>query len=131
MRENKQLTSIELAKLAKSKGFNDVCDNAYCLDREKIAYYISYDPGYFKNNDLWEKHFAAPRREELHAWLRDKGVIIVIDVDQTFEPKFCYSIAQFDKNTFEWKNHDPSGTALFYTYEAALEEALMEGLKLL
>jgi hypothetical protein len=134
MKENNELVSIKLAELARMKGFNDICDNGYCFDNDKQAYYINYDPKYFQNDKIWEKHYAAPTREQLHTWLRDRKIFITIEVDQTLEPKFCYSLSRFIETAEEgcsWTNHDPSGTALFYKYEQALDEALEEGLKLL
>lgn len=132
MDENKRIVSLKVAQLARAKGFNDTCDHAYCYAINDGSYYLNHDHQFFVNDQLWEKHYSAPKREELHEWLRNKGVFIVIDVDQTLEPKFCYSISQYkDEGSIEWKNHDPSGTALFYKYEQALEEALEEGLKLI
>lgn len=130
MRDNDLIVSLKVAELARKKGFDGVTDFGYCFDTTKNGYYADYDPNYFSNTSLWEKHFAAPTREQLHVWLMQKGIFITIEVDQTMEPKFCYHIATFEPKTYEWKNHDPSGTALFYKYEQALEEALEEALKL-
>lgn len=132
MRENNQLISLDLAKLARKKGFDEVCDNAYCLDNDKQAYYVNYDADYHQNSKLWEKHYAAPTHEELHKWLRDRKVFITVEVDQTLEPMFYYLISRFFETSQDliWGNYDPSGTALFYKYEQAIDEALMEGLKL-
>ncbi len=131
MEENTEIVSLKLAKLARQKGFNLRCDNGYCFDTDQKAYYTNHDPGYFVNDKLWKKHFAAPKREELNQWLRANGIFITVEVDQTFEPKFCFNIATFDKKTYEWNNYDPTMTALYYTYEKALEDGLEEALKLL
>jgi hypothetical protein len=131
---NKEIVGINLAKIAKEYGYNNVCDYCYCFDSNLQSYYTNYDPDYFINEILAEQHYAAPTRENLNKWLREKNIFITIEVDQTLEPKFCYHIAKFSGNDlsgWEWKNFDPSGTALFYKYEQALEEALEEGLKLI
>jgi hypothetical protein len=124
------IVSLKVAELARKKGFEERTDVGYCYDVGKGAYYLNYDQDYFLNPSLWEKHFAAPTREQLNLWLRNKGIFITIEVDQTFEPKFCYHIATFDQATYEWKNLDPTGTTLFYKYEQALEDGLEEALKL-
>jgi hypothetical protein len=130
MRENNMAVSLELAKLARAKGFDEVCDYGYCYDTTKEGYYADYDPGYFINSMLWEKHYAAPSREQLQVWLQKKSVFVIVDVDQTLEPKFAYKInkhlgdGNWDKLGNDWSD-------LYYRYEQALEQGLTEGLKLL
>jgi hypothetical protein len=131
MEGNNMTVSLKLAKFARKLGFDGVTSFAYCFDTGNKSYYINYDPDYFLNSKLWEKHYAAPSREQLHAWLMEKGIFVTVEVDQTMEPKFCYHIAVIDYKTNIWTNYDPSGTALFYKYVEALEEGLEEGLKLL
>lgn len=121
--------SINLAKLAREKGFDETCNFGYCYDKEKDGYYADYDPGYFKNSILWEKHYAAPSREELLVWLQKQGVFVIVDVDQTLEPKFTYKINRYfgDGN---WDKYGSDWSDLYYRYEQALEEGLTQALNL-
>ena len=129
MRENSMAVSLELAKLARDKGFDEVCDFGYCYDTTKDGYYSNYDPDYFKNSGLWEKHYAAPSREQLQVWLQKQGIFVIVDVDQTMEPKFAYKINKH-LGSGNWNKHGSDWSDLYYRYEQALEEGLLEGLKL-
>jgi len=122
--------SLNLAKLARVKGFDEVCDFGYCYDTTKDGYYMNYDPDYFKNSALWEKHYAAPTREQLQVWLQKQSVFVIVDVDQTLEPKFAYKI---NKHLGEgnWDKLGGNWSDLYYRYEKALEDGLTEALNTL
>lgn len=124
MKENSQIVGITIAKLAREKGFNEACDFAYCLDTGTGAYYTNYDPGYFKNTALWEKHFAAPKREAINGWLRRKMIFVDIDVIKNSIPEFTYHIATQESG--EWKKTEQSKP--FENYENALESAILDAL---
>jgi hypothetical protein len=129
-KENTRLVTLEVAKLARLAGFDDKCDWAYCYDTQKDAYYENYDPNYHRNSILWEKHYAAPTREEFQLWLQKQGVFVIVDVDQTNEPKFVYKVNRHftDGN---WDKLGDNWSDLYYRYEQALEDGLLEGVKLL
>jgi len=127
MKENNALVSITLAQLARKKGFDETCDFGYCFDVNKQGYYTNYDPNYFKNSSLWEKHVAAPTREQLQKWLRDRNVFVTIELDRTYEPKFVYSVDLY-KEGGNWDKNLNKYSDLYYTYEQALEDGLLEGL---
>lgn len=126
MKENNQIVSLAVAELAKEKGFDNLTDFAYCFDTTQGAYYVNYDPEYFQNSNLWEKHIAAPTREQLQIWLQKNQIFVIVNVDQTFEPKFAYKISQHLGNGV-WDNNE-KWSDLFYRYEQALEAGLLEGL---
>jgi len=127
MKNNNALVNIGLAQLAKEKGFDEICDAGYCFDTTKQAYYTNYDPDYFKNSLLWEKHTAAPTREQLQTWLRERNVIVTVEVDRTYEPKFVYSVDVY-KDGGNWDKELNKYSDLYYKYEQALEDGLQEGL---
>jgi hypothetical protein len=131
MKENNDVVGIEIAKLARKKGFTEICNFGYCYDLEKSGHYLSYDIGYFDNTHLFAMHYAAPSRSALAAWLRKNNIYIDLDVDQTFEPKFAYKISKFVEDGSEWINLMKNGAVysdLYRTYEAALEASLLEAI---
>lgn len=127
MREN-HIVGLELAKLARAKGFNEVCDYAYCYDNDKQAHYLGLDLEYYRNSMLWEKHFSAPSRDQLQKWLRDRNIIVTIELDRTYEPKYVYSVDVY-KDGGNWDKEYNQYSDLYYTYEQAFEEGLIAGLK--
>lgn len=127
MKGNAVIVSLELAKLAREKGFDEVTHFGYCYDPKMEGYYINYDPDYFNNASLWENHYAAPSREQLLVWLQKQDIFVVVDVDQTLEPKFVYKVTKHLGNG-SWDIFGPLWSDLYIRYEQALEAGLTEGL---
>ena len=76
-----------------------------------------------------EEVLTIPLRGQAFRWFREKYKIFgTISIDQSMEPKFCYSISKYIDNEsfFDWEtivyNSD-----LYYTYEEA-ELALLKKL---
>ena len=57
--------------------------------------------------------------QEAFRWFRDKrGLYSTIEIDQTMEPMFCYSLSRYNGN-YQWDNILPTYSELYYTYEEA------------
>ena len=134
------LVSYELAVLLKEKGFENKTYYGYDSKKGLIEHYeyLSYTPGEpqifavdFKKSWLYQ----APTLSEAQKWLREVHDIEVIPCPrynndnilyycyEVIKPKMC-SIEDLNKDMFR-------GTFdLFNTYEQALEEGLLQGLKL-
>lgn len=73
----------------------------------------------------------APAYSQAFRWFREKyRIFSKINVDQTMEPKFCYSICRFiEGDQFDWEtivyNSD-----LEYTHEKAELSCLLETIKI-
>jgi len=130
-----QLVSFETAKLAKDKGFDEYCFKGYRNDTKRIMSLsqIDFDSIYentseedifeelfFKNSKVVEDYsITAPTQSLLQKWLREKYDTIVCPVPNNskwsiYSEKFLYGNA-----------------SNFDTYEEALEEGLLQALKLI
>lgn len=127
MKGNEMIVSLKVAELARLNGFDEVTNFAYCYDTTKEGYYINFDPEYFSNKKLWDKHYAAPTREQLQIWLQKQGIFVIVDVDQTLEPKFAYKVT-IHLGEGNWTKNKSNWSDLYYRYEHALEAGLIEGL---
>lgn len=132
-----QLISFETAKLAKEKGFNIRCKDAYCDFEEQILY--DYHHG---DEELIEKrynilvssdydcgktiNYYVPTQSLLQKWLREKYKIDVF-VDYAYMQPFRYSAMLH--NNGELNSLD--GFTIFNSYEEAFEEGLFEAIKLI
>ena len=108
-----ELVSFKTAKLAKEKGFDEIC--SYLYENSKVIVYTTH-----KNSGL-NKHFdwySAATQSLLQKWLREAHEIFV-SVDVNFNVKIYYK----DELHNEIFN--------FNSYEEALEKGLQEGLKLI
>ena len=144
MKEN--IISFTVAKLAKEKGFKELCFNYYNLKQELQEPYLengsSTDVDFRVDlEDLLEQHnnpyhntYSAPTQSLLQKWLREvHNIYIEISVQE------AEVIA-----TWYWKifTHRDVGKGLIWikadsngirntTYEEALEKGLLEALKLI
>ena len=111
--------SLELKKL----GFDEPCLAFY---NGKFLDSTQYDFDNCSMKDIGQC-LLAPTYSQTFRWFRERHQLFgTINVDQTMEPKFCYSIVRYELN--EWKtvvyNSD-----LFYTYEEAEVECMKEMVK--
>ena len=93
------------------------------FDYYNYAWYIIIDEKpmitYFNYSGNHERHLCAPLYRQAFEWFREKyNLFSIIDVDQTMEPKFCYSLSRY-KGDFQWENMLPTYSELYYTYEEA------------
>jgi hypothetical protein len=103
--------------------------------QEKISEFIPYeqaldmkDLGYDEEVLEWYdtetrnfcdvmKEIKAPLYQQAFRWFREKhDLFATVEVDQTMEPKFCYSLSRY-KGDFQWDNILPTYSELYYTYE--------------
>lgn len=132
-----ELISFETARLAKKKGFNELCRNVYLEDKtiHEYAYYESSTDGQYdcnKDIDQYDNSVnklkvlcSAPTQSLLQKWLREKHNIpvLVYQADPSRKTHGC-SIKWFDK---VYKEQICSGRS----YEEALEKGLQEALNLI
>ena len=114
-----QLVELETAKLAKEKGFDELCYYAY----EGISLHKTYSS--WKNSDD-PTEIAVPTQALLQKWLRDNFKINVFCIPHVFDSigKYYYcQINQYTNPTYSTEEVD--------TYENALEKGLLIGLKMI
>ena len=123
------LISFQVAKLAKEKGFNEICDSHF---EEDGGAYDSYGLP-FKPNDKQEHEilYARPTQSLLQKWLREVHDIIVTPCtfDKGFleKDKFCYQY--YIENKTDLDDDRLVGMLVYKTWEEALEKGLQEALK--
>lgn len=132
-----QLISFETAKLAKEKKFNIPCENFYIeyID-DDVADLFNYEEqrgsGYaelYRNNQ--EFKYSASTQSLLQKWLREvHNIIIVIQLDQTTYPKYCFNVYKY-KDFGNWEDINNPDWGLYSKYEGALEDGLQLALKLI
>lgn len=132
-----QLISFKTAKLAKEKGFDEPCydcynphgmqfSNGWCEYIHDNDIEIPFD-----NKGIKEKDVLAPTQSLLQKWLREKHKIAVM-IFLGVGAKYGYTINNLsamdifeDVRTRSYHNPD------FDSYENALEEGLLNTLKLI
>jgi hypothetical protein len=111
-----QLISFETAVLAKEKGFD-----IKTLYRFLGEIYREVD----LNCQLWDNEYYAPTQSLLQKWLREvHGIMISVDIEN--DCKYFISLTIISPNS---TGDDIWGD--YKTYEEALEEGLLNGLKLI
>lgn len=109
-----QLIKYETAKLAKEKGFDIPCNNYY-HGKDLIAGTLK-----LSNSIIAKGTINTCNQALLQKWLREIHNLI-ITIDYVTSKGWCYRI---QINNSNWSIY-------FKTYEEALEEGLIEGLKLI
>ena len=111
-----KIITFETAKLAKEKGFNEICEYGYFDRDDEIILDIS-DHNNSDNLDI-----SAPTQALLQKWLREiHGIIISINYNHEIK-KYCATIEEtyYYEFAYDW----------YLTYEEALEKGLLAALKL-
>ncbi len=124
-----QLISFETAKLAKEKGFDEGCKKYYSTDKQ-----FHSSKQILTHKSLRSGGYLISTQSLLQKWQREKhNTYIVVELDQTSDPKFCFIIRKFYKSKCQWDNllGNKTFSDLYYTYEEALEQGLQEALKLI
>ena len=120
-----QYVSFETAKLAKEKGFNELCNSDYC---KGLINYPHADNEYTNSQISEDGRISRPTQSLLARWLREKHNIHV-EVGFGYNKKskyrdYCYSIS----NLIE----DITPKNIYYdTFEQAMESGLQQALKLI
>jgi hypothetical protein len=116
-----QLITIKTAKLAKEKGFDELCNNYYA---GSDTIYKSKENGIHNSFLFAVLSCTAPTQSLLQKWLREK-----YDIHIGIEP--------YGDNTYDYVlvseliESDSDDEYSFATYEDALEAALYEALNLI
>ena len=143
MSMSETLISFETAKLAKEKGFKEYYNRIYVLDEQKendrIGKVHYRTETYFSNSNHLNKEFVtAPTQSLLQKWLREKHNIIVNSIPYEDEIPECeggerqtlWEDETIDCREIPWLR-DITTHTYYHSYEEALENALVEGLKLI
>ena len=116
-----QLISLETAKLAKKKEFNEICQYYYeILDKPITLQKMSC------SNAEGYKQPTAPTQSLLAKWLREEyNIIVLVDYEgiDWYYYKYYYYINEVQKYDASGKN--------YITFEEAYEIGLQEALKLI
>ena len=124
--------TFETAKLAKEKGFNALCydafnskgnlySNGWCEYIYDNKVEIPFGSGVLESQDI-----LAPTQSLLAKWLREEHNIIVL-VDYEGIDGYYYKFYSYKEGN---KNYDASDKN-YNTYEEALEAGIQEALKLI
>lgn len=115
-----ELITLETAKLAKEKGFDESCK--YHFDKDGGRFNSDWNP---TKNSQWNDYITRPTQSLLQRWLREKyGLhihLLFIDNVLGYQSIITNTISNIE--LFKSK--------LYFPYEQALEEALYEALKLI
>lgn len=124
-----QLVSFETAKLAKEKGFDGFCFDAYNTHKMKYSDgWLEYIDDNeieipFTSESLKSKDILAPTQSLLQKWLREVHNIVIDISLYILSDSYYYSV-----------HHDVTvdvGEHVYDTYEEALEAGLIEALNLI
>ena len=117
-----QYISFETAKLAKEKGFNELCNSDYC---KGLINYPHADNEYTNSQISEDGRISRPTQALLAMWLREK---YNLHVGVGFCANWRYIIIPItDKIIANWSTSEKS----YSTYEEAMEIGLQEALKLI
>ena len=123
------LVSLETAKLAKEKGFNQFYCNTHYNKIDKLI----VDTEGYPNGDRWVEYMkyciSAPTQSLLQKWLREKHNIYIVCWWYDKEDKFYTELGRKTKEKIFVQCGNT--TLLFNTYEEALEEGLKHALNLI
>ena len=121
-----QLIRFETAKLAKEKGFNEPCNNAFDLKIYQPSNLFEENIEEISNVDEYSnseyERFNRPTQSLLQRWLRDEKFIDVFVINSIKENCYDWEIREEENIVLECDQY-------FHNYEAALEDALKEALK--
>lgn len=121
------IVDFKTAKLAKEKVFIGYKSKVnYRISEECLINGLIED---YDDHNLTENYLSAPTQSILKKWLKEvHNIIIVIGLDQTSYPKYCFNIYKYEDfgNWEEIKNPD---WGLYSSEEKALEDALVLGLQ--
>lgn len=127
-----EIITFETAKLAKKKGFTWDVKEAYYASKDELSKIMREEcwNGYPVNTED-EAYLAAPTQSLLQKWLREVHKIIVepwfYDNSNDFSVTYAIKVA-YPKT---WHEHDEFVGDDYKTYEEALEQGLIEALKLI
>ncbi len=111
----KEFVTYDIALRLKALGFDQPCLAFYQMEYSEVTPQLvddSYEykmTGFMtcKNSEIPNHYTAAPTLRQAFEWFRDThNLFSTINIDQTMEPKFCYSIVkynQYEDGQFDWQ----------------------------
>ena len=124
-----EFVPYELAVKLKELGFDEPCI-AFYLEKVLTFHTHGIVPHFIfkKNSNLWYSS-SAPLYQQAFRWFRENyNLFHEINVDKTTEPKFAYTIIEYElAQFFEGFKEDVLAEYLYYKYEEA-ELACLEKL---
>ena len=132
-----QLVSFVLAKLLKDKNFNIECDNGFVFNHiteELLEENFNYWNGLTNSN--WN-YYERPTQSLLQRWLREKynlhiNVYCTYDEnDETYNTYWNVNIINLEWGSDKEQHLEKQLKIYKLIYEEALEEGLLEALKLI
>lgn len=116
----KQLIQLETAKLAKEKGFQELCFYSYNKNG-------TLEIPYGENGST----YSAPTQSLLQKWLRDvHNIDIAVGVGDS-GALWGYTIFAVDEQKSSYRGYPFVNEIIYDTYEETLEAGLLEALKLI
>ena len=140
----KKFAPYDISLTLKQKGFNEPCFGTYGFNGEfsNELFLIDDIRNMFGEqldakdirNGINGDDVTAPLWDDVIEWLEEKHKIFFsTNVDQTMEPKFCYSISQYTEPSQHeaiWITH-VFNSDLFYTRKEARYEGIKHALTLI
>lgn len=121
-----ELLEYKEAFFLKELGFDEPSIGYFTMATGKLISSSGYASSEFtkvKLSDIHKDYCLAPTYGQAFKWFRDNhGLYAEIELDQTMEPKFCFSINWYKETdlTVEWINMtDRPEFFLEYSYEKA------------
>ncbi len=111
----KEFVTYDIALRLKALGFDQPCLAFYQMEYSEVTPQLvddSYEykmTGFMtcKNSEIPNHYTSAPTLRQTFEWFRDNhNLFSTINIDQTMEPKFCYSIVkynQYEDGQFDWQ----------------------------
>ena len=125
-----QYVSIETAKLAKEKGFNEFCFHYYYRTTFINNYGISLNNSKLSYlDDNWSQHYAAPTQSLLARWLREKHNMCVEVNFTSYGFVWCVRNTNNAEDNYGSGESGPNKNGTWDNYEEAMETCLQEALK--
>jgi hypothetical protein len=115
------LITLETAKLAEKKGFNEITLHFY-RETGKLDYSVATDK---PNSKLVRNNYSAPSQSLLHKWLREVHYLTV-RVQRDYDG-WSYIVEEFKSGNKVVKG----GSAEMPSYELEFDKGLKEALKLI
>ena len=128
-----EIVLLVTAMLAKEKGFNEPTIWYYHPNYGLSAnsFHESDEMENMNSGDWAVGYYSAPTQTLLQRWLRENhNIYVIVELDQTSCPKFCYSINKYDDQEWE-QGSEFAYSDLFWAHEDALEAGLITALKLI
>lgn len=128
--------TYEIAEKLQEKNFESPYLAYFNKTRTKIPSLVLVNGGtpkeYFQSHI--ENFIPVPLYDQVINWLIKKhNIYLTVKVDQTLEPKYCYSISQYNESSeYEalWTNHVVNSD-LYYKYNKALQDGILKALSII